>query len=90
MIKISFKGHRGSLNIDTNGVQFYEHDFLTICDAIRFLKDIEVPHTENQYSAWSFRGKKGLKNNLDDWVLYNGRWLEEDFAKKLIKTGQSF
>lgn len=87
MIKIYFGGHKGLLNIDTNSVKFYEHNFPTIFGAIKFLKDIKVPQEENQYSIWTYRGKKGVKNSLDNWVLYNGRWLEENFAKELIKAG---
>jgi len=88
MIKTFFEGHVGLLNLDTNGVKFYEHNFPTIVGAINFLKDVKVPNVKDQYTLWNYKGKKGLKNELDGWILLNGRWLpDEDFAKDLIRTG---
>ena len=87
MITIHFGGHKGLLDINTNHVEFYENSFPTIDGAIKFLKDIKVPCCTDQYTTWSYKGKKGIKNSLDGWVLINGRWLEEDFAKELIKSG---
>ena len=61
MIKTRFKGHHGLLNVDTNGVKFYEHSFPTIIGAMNFLKDVKLPEEEDQYTQWNFRGKKGRK-----------------------------
>jgi len=87
MIKTHFEGHKGFLNLDTNGVKFYEHIFPNITGAMKFLKDVKVPDAADQYTAWNYRGTKGLQNKLDGWILINGRWLDEEFAKDLIKIG---
>ncbi|MDA9846605.1 hypothetical protein N9C10_01575 [Flavobacteriaceae bacterium] len=88
MIKNTYQGHVGLLNIETNCVRFYDHNFPTILGAIKFLKEIKLPEEEEQYTLWTYKGKKGLKNKLDGWVLYNDRWLEEDFLKQIINTGR--
>lgn len=84
-MSIQFEGHKGTLDIETNEVTFYDMVFTSILDAAKFLKGIPVGP---EYTAWYYRRHRGLLNEDDGSVYLKDRWLpDEEFAMELINTG---
>ena len=84
-MSIQFEGHKGTLDIETNNVIFYDMVFTSILYAAKFLKGIPVGP---EYRAWYYRSHKGLLNEDDGSVYVKDRWLpDEEFAMELINAG---
>ena len=84
-MKIQFEGHKGTLDIETNEVTFYQMVFPSILDAAKMLKGVPVGP---MYDAWYYRGHKGFISEDDGSVYLKDRWFpDEDFAIELIKAG---
>lgn len=86
---ISYNKHYGLLNPDDNSVMFYGMGFKDICDAMKFLKDLEPPSYRDEYiyQPWHYNMHKGLLHIKTKQIYLDSRWLpNEKFAEQYVDT----
>ena len=84
-MRIQFEGHKGTLDLETNEVTFYQMEFSSILEAAKMLKDVPVGPI---YDAWYYRGRRGFMSEEDGSIYLKGKRIpDEEFAIELIKAG---
>lgn len=75
---IEFEKHKGTLNHETNEVNFYGLNFKTMVHAARYLTGVPP----GDYQAWSYQDFCGLY--LDGYFYHNKVWYNEPAFKDLF------